>query len=87
MPYPQNYLDWSISTVLKWFAAILSLPFFVGAYQGIVQRRVATGLASRGGVPLYGREAVTFGLELLGIAMLCLLAAWSIWYFWERNED
>jgi len=87
MGFPSNDSGLSLAAVIKWICIIVSLPFFVNAFNGIVHKQGATGGPRSVGMPLEGADAVKWGLLNLLYAVLCLVAAWLIWRFWQQNED
>jgi len=81
--FPKNTTELSFAGVCKWVLVVFSIPFWVGAWQGIVERKAAI---SRSEV-VTGGEALRIGLFNVLYAILFLIAAWAVWYFWQRNED
>ncbi len=74
----------------KWLCIIASLPFLLKAWQGIVGREITTGYWGFGAADallLTGREAQRYGLFSLLWGSIALVAAWGVWFFWQRNED
>jgi hypothetical protein len=87
MGFPTNDGGLSIAAVVKWLLAIASLPSFVKAYQGIVERKTATSFGRSTGDSLEGERALRYGLANLAIAALLVAGAWAVWRFWQSNED
>lgn len=84
--FPQNTTNLSFAGVVKWILIVGSLPCFVKAYQGIVQRVSATSMGRTTGNLLMGDEALKYGIQNLLIALLFLASSWAVWFFWQRNE-
>ena len=86
----ENSTDLSVPGVIKWVLIIGACPCLIKAYQGLVNKKTATGYGSIGASRtnlLLGDDAVKFGWENLGMAALFLAAAWAIWFFWQQHED
>lgn len=73
---------------MKWFLAIVSIPFWMNAWSGVVARSVTHAKAKSGPVEvLTGNDALRYGLVQAGYALLFLAAAFAVWFFWQRNEE
>jgi len=83
---PDNSTGISFLGIVKWLLLILSLPCLVKAWQGIIMRQTAYGGRSDP-QPLTGAAAMSYGLWNLLYAILLIVAAWALWYFWQRYED
>ena len=86
MGFPTNSTGLSVVGGLKWLAIIGGVVALVYAYQGIIQKKGMTGTRGTGRF-ISGEAAVNQGWEYLGLAGICFLAAWALWFFWQRNED
>jgi hypothetical protein len=73
--------------VAKWFLVVASLPMFVKAWQGLVQKKSATSSGRRTGDLLTGDAAVAYGWQALAAGLTALGIAWALWFFWQRHED
>jgi len=86
----ENSTGLSFLGIIKWLLVIMSLPCFIKAWQGIIDRQTATGYG-RGDAGttqlLTGGVAIRYGLLNLLFAALFIAAAWAIWYFWQQYED
>lgn len=87
MRWPDNSTGLSVAGVVKWFLIIDCAVFLFKAYQGLIQRKTATGGGNRVGEYLTGDEAIKLGLQHLGLAVAFGAAAWVIWFFWQRHEE
>lgn len=84
-----NSTGLSLAGIIKWLLIIISFPFFIKAWQGIVGH-VTTDDSGNGhstGALVTGSEAIHFGGLNLLYAVLCLIGAGAVWYFWQQNED
>lgn len=87
MRWPDNTTGLSLAGVIKWIFIIQSGVFLFRAYQGLIQKKTATGAGRRVGEYLAGNEAITMGLQHLGLSVLCGAIAWALWFFWQRHEE
>lgn len=85
--FPTNDGGLSVAGVLKWIAIITGVVCLTKAYQGIVGQKGATGSFRNVGDALTGEAATSWGWQNLGLAVLCFVVAWALWFFWQRNED
>lgn len=84
---PINSTGLSAIGAIKWMLVIAALPLFLKAWQGMVERKTATGSGRRVGDLLTGDAAFRFGLESLWAALVCLVLAWALWFFWQSHEE
>jgi hypothetical protein len=86
----ENPTSLSFAGVVKWIVLIMSISPLFRVYQGLVLRETTSGIyPSRYevGETLRGGAAIQHGFKSLGVAVLMWVAAWAIWFFWQRNED
>jgi hypothetical protein len=81
--FPSNDTNLSFAAVVKWLCIIFGGVFLFQAYQGIFQRQ----LGSRGGPLVSGDAAVRSGWMYVIYALVAFAASWTVWFFWQRNED
>lgn len=82
-----NSTNLSLAGVVKWILIISSMPLFVKAWQGLIQHKSATNYGRTTGDLLEGGEAIAYGWQSLGLALLLLGVAYLVWRFWQENED
>lgn len=86
--FPQNSTELSFAGIVKWFLAIVSIPFLVNAWNGIVGRNVTVAKSKSGPAEILSEsDALRHGLIHGAYALLFLTAAFAVWFFWQRNED
>lgn len=73
----------TVSGFFKWILIVFSLPSFYGAYQGLIKQKTTVGRWKI----VEGAEAIQQGWQDLGIALVLLILAWAVWFFFERYED
>ena len=72
---------------IKWIFIINSAVLLFKAYQGLIQRKIATGAGQRVGDLLTDSDAVMFGLECLVASIVFAAIAWALWFFWQQHEE
>ena len=87
MAWPTNVTDMSLAGAIKWLLLIFTVPFWMGAWQGIVRKEILAFNTKSGNHFVYGNDAVKAGLmQLAEVAVLVTLAR-AVWRFWESAED
>lgn len=80
--FPQNSTGLSFAGIVKWILMIVSIPFWLNAWSGIVSRNVTHAESKSGPVEvLTGSDALRFGLSQAGYALLFLASAFAVWFF------
>jgi hypothetical protein len=82
----RNPTNLSFAGYMKWLFIALAAVTFLKAFQGIVQRKVATG-GKWSQSFVTGDEAVTYGWQMFVFASVFAVASWTAWFFWQRHED
>jgi hypothetical protein len=76
-----------VARVVRWILIAAAAFALIGAFQGIVLRRLDLGYGTEAGEEAVGSEATQLGLILLGIAALLLLVAAFVWWMFERESE
>jgi hypothetical protein len=87
MSWPTNVTDLSLAGAIKWLLLIFTIPFWIGAWHGIIEGEVRAYDARSGNYSVYGTEAIRAGVLQLLYAGILIALAWAVWRFWQSNED